>query len=238
MIYYKAFVGGEKMIEVEIRQFLTECKKANKGPEEIFPDLARSALLYYVPSNDDEFKGFEHILKTKDGEKFPLIFTDYELACDFCRSSEIDSKVLKVTSRIVLQEVLKLDFAGVSINTNDESQLILDKQLLLLLFKEHLLIDFYMKGGAWCLYVNKQYLIYELAEGVQVIPGFMEENEAIKFGESLKEQTIVKFVNWKELLTFLVNSKLQYLVYAPQEPEMMVIEDPYLSWLYDSPFQE
>lgn len=66
MIYYIAFVGGEKMTEVEIRRFLTECKKANKGPEEIFPDLARSALLYYVPSNEEEFNGFEHILKTKD----------------------------------------------------------------------------------------------------------------------------------------------------------------------------
>ena len=66
----------------------------------------------------------------------------------------------------------------------------------------------------------------------------MEENEAIKFGERLKEQTAINFVNWKELLTSLVNSKLQYVVYAPQEPEMIVIQDPYLSWPYDSPFQE
>lgn len=65
----------------------------------------------------------------------------------------------------------------------------------------------------------------------------MEENEAIKFGESLKDQTNVNLVNWKELLNFLVNSELQYLVYAPQEPKMMVIKDPYLSWLYDSTFQ-
>lgn len=226
------------MVEIEIRQFLIECKKANKGPEEIFPDLARSALLYYVPSNDEEFKGFEYIIKDKEGKKTPLIFTDNELASDFCKSSTINSKVLKVTSRIVLQEIIKMNFDGVDINTNDDSQLMLDKQLLLLLFREHLLIDFYMNGGAWCLYVDKQYLIYEFAEGLQVIPGFMEENEAIKFGETLKQQTTVNFVNWKHLLTFLVTSKLEYVVYAPQAPEMIVIKDPYLSWLYDSPFQE
>ena len=70
------------MTDLDIRKFLIDYKKANKGPEEIFPQLARSAVLYYVPSNDEEFKGFEHIIKTKDGEKVPMIFTHNELACN------------------------------------------------------------------------------------------------------------------------------------------------------------
>ena len=65
----------------------------------------------------------------------------------------------------------------------------------------------------------------------------MEEYEAIKFGEKLNLKTTFKFISWKQVLNFLVTSKLQYVVYAPQEPEMIVIKDPYLSWLYNSSLQ-
>ena len=58
------------MTDLDIRKFLIDYKKANKGPEEIFPQLARSAVLYYVPSNDEEFKGFNILLKRKMEKKF------------------------------------------------------------------------------------------------------------------------------------------------------------------------
>ncbi len=225
------------MFQSDVRDFLLECKINNKGPQDVFPTLAKKAMLYYVPDIDKDFDNFKYIVK-KDDSRLPLIFTDEDMLQKHFKPLNLNVKAQELSSREVLKKVLKNNYDGLILNISDETQYTLDRKLLQLLFREHLAIDFYMAGGAWCLSLSNQFLVLEISEKLYTIPIFYQEYEAIEFTKYLGQEFNIQFVNWKELLEFCVKSKIDNLVYQLNKPEMIFIRDPYLGWLYDSPFQD
>lgn len=219
------------MVQEDVNSFLEECSKSNRGADYVLPALAQKAMFYYVPSSEKNFDNIQKIIKLEDGSRYAVIFTDAKSVKNFYRGKATCDKIHQVSSINILKKALALkSIDGIIININEESQLVLNKKLIQLLFREYLLIDFHDKGGAWCSCSDDNSLRYEIMDGIKTVPIFMEKEEAVKF----KEKTNVKFLDWKDIIGLIVEYGIKYLVYLPNRPEMMVIKESYFSWFNNS----
>ncbi|PJI06706.1 MULTISPECIES: hypothetical protein [Clostridium] len=219
------------MAQEDVRLFLEECSNNNRSADYVLPALAQKAMFYYVPSSEKSFDEIQKIIELEDGSRYALIFTDTKSVKNFYSGKATCDKIYQVSSVNILKKALALkNIDGIIININEKSQLILNKKLMQLLFREYLLIDFQDKGGAWCPCTDDNSLTYEIMDGIKTVPIFREKEEAFRF----KEETNVKFLDLKDIIGLIVKYGIKYLVYLPNCPEMMVIKESYFSWFNNS----
>ncbi|KHD37955.1 hypothetical protein NL50_00135 [Clostridium acetobutylicum] len=223
------------MVQKEIKAFLERCSMSDKKADYVFPNLAKMAKFYYVPTSSSDFSEVQRFIQLDDGKKYAVIFTDIKLAEEFCKNHSYKDNIQEVSAVEILKGILALrNIEGLSLNFKDKSQLVLNKKLIRLLFREYLLQEFYIKGGAWCLFKNRSYVTYEVAKGIKSIPIFAEKEEALRCRRIFKEKATVEFLTWRDIIDFTFKTKLEYLIYAPDAPHVTFLKHPYFSWLYES----
>ncbi|MCR3760254.1 hypothetical protein [Clostridium felsineum] len=223
------------MTQENIKKFLEQCSISGKKADFVLPNLAKKAKFYYIPTLSSDFYEIQRFVKFDDGKEYAVMFTDMDAAEKFCQSHSYMDSIHEVSAQEILKEVLKLkSINGVSINTNDKSQLVIDKKITRLLFREYLLQEFYMKGGAWCIFKNRNYIMYEVKKGIKSIPIFIEKEEAFRSQKMFKEKTTVEFLMWKDIIDFSFKAKLEYLIYAPDLPYATFLKYQCFNWIYDS----
>lgn len=219
------------MYNDDIRNKIIEISKKQECLQELLQMLSREAMVYYCPNTSENT-----LTKVSIGnDEYVVMATSEEVLAeskqylDFNNSSKIDAISI---IRSILQEGNK----GAIINLGDESQLVLDTNMLKLLYREVIVMDLYMKGGAYVIQNNKDYLIVEV-EGMKLLNIALTENDAREIEAELNQRGNIIFKCWKEIFPYFVESNCSALVYNFNSKDVVLIGEPYLGWLYNSPFQ-
>lgn len=192
--------------------------------------LSREAMIYYCPCKDSN--SFKEVIIDKN--KYVVIATSKEALSISSEYLEI-SEGTNIDAIEVIKDILKDEKRGMVINLGDVSQLILDNNMVRYLYKEIIVMDLYMKGGAYIIQSNKDYHLIQL-NGNKLLNVALEKNEASEFKKKFNLEGSVVFKSLKEILYYFKICECKALVYYFNNDNIVLIEDPYLAWLYNSPF--
>ena len=220
------------MYNDNIRNKIIEIGKKNECLQELFQMLSREAMIYYCPCISEETLSEVSI----GNDEYVVIATSENVLSKSKGYLEFNNYI-KIDAISIIGSVLRKGNKGVVINLGDESQLILDTNMLKLLYREVIAMDLYMKGGAYVIQNDKDYGLLEIEE-IKLFNIALTEVDAIRIKEQLNQKGSVIFKCWKEIFPYFVMSKCNALVYNFNSKDMVLIGEPYLGWLYDSPFQQ
>ena len=194
--------------------------------------LAREAIIYYCPCESENL--LAKVIMEKN--EYVVIGTSEEVLNESKQYLDVNN-IIEIDAISIIGKILKMENKGVIINLGDESQLVLDTNILKLLYREVIVMDLYMKGGAYVIQNNKDYLLVEV-EGIKFFNIALTEEDGKKLKEDLNKKGNIIFKSWKEIFPYFVMSKCNALIYNFTNKDMVLVGEPYLGWLYNSPFQQ
>ena len=152
-------------LEVDGRRFLYEANREKWPPDRLFRVMAQHVPKLYAP-----------YLLTNTGKKRPLVspgpspksqrmilFTDPELS----KLLRVDQSLTLVERKAMdlLRKAFRSDYAGLVINPGDSSRRVLNREEMLLLFREYAVIEGRRLGGGWFPTRGDKMLLVQLEEG-------------------------------------------------------------------------
>ena len=75
-------------------------------------------------------------------------------------------------------------------------------------------------------------------EGIKFFNIALTEEDGKKLKEDLNKKGSIIFKSWKEIFPYFVMSKCNALIYNFTNKDMVLVDEPYLGWIYNSPFQQ
>lgn len=219
------------MYKDKVRDNIIEINKKSGSLKELLQMLAREALVYYCSFN--LANSIEPVVLNKN--KYVVLSTSEEIFNNTKEYLAVNS-IKEIDSIKILKHILNMEVQGAIINLGDESQFILDTDMIKLLYKEVIAMELYMKGGAYVVEKNNNYLLVEVDQ-MKFLNISLESEDDSTSGRSFKNDGNIIFKTWKEILPYFVASKCTALVYSFNNKDMTFVKDPYLVWLYESPFQ-
>ncbi|AAK79996.1 hypothetical protein BJV85_001840 [Clostridium acetobutylicum] len=219
------------MYNDHIRNRIIEISKKQECLLELLQMLSREAMIYYCPCDSEN--SLAKVIINKN--KYVVIATSKEILTESKHYLNINN-IIEVDAISIIRNILRMEIQGAIINLGDESQLVLDTNMLKLLYREVIVMDLYIKGGAYVIQNNKDYLLVDV-EGIRYLNIALTEDDSEKLKKELNEKGNILFKSWKEIFPYFVVTKCNALIYNFNKKDMVLIEEPYLGWLYDSPFQ-
>ncbi|MGR3779612.1 hypothetical protein ACT1UG_29305 [Bacillus paramycoides] len=219
------------MYNDDVRNRIIEISKKKDSLHELIQMLSRQAITYYCLCNSDN-----SLAKVKlNKNEYIVIATSKDVLTETKKYLNLDNFV-ELDAVNVLKNILRMENQGVIINLGDESQLTLDPDMLKLLYREVVVMDLYMKGGAYVLQYKNDFLLIEV-EGMKLLSISLIEEELRELNQKLNHNGKVVFKSWKEILPYFVATQCNALGYNLNNKDITIVKDPYLAWLYESPFQ-
>lgn len=219
------------MYNDDVRNRIIEISKKQECLQELLQMLSRLAMIYYCPCDSEN--SLAKVVMDKN--EYVVIATSKEVLTESKQYLNIN-KIIKIDAISIIRNILRMESKGAIINLGDESQLVLDTNMLKLLYREVIAMDLYMKGGAYVIQNNEDYLLVEV-EGNKFFNIALTEDGGETLKEELNQKGNILFKTWKEIFPYFVVTKCNALIYNFNNKDMVLIGDPYLGWLYDSPFQ-
>ena len=164
-------------LEVDGRRFLHEANRDKWPPERLFRVMAQHVPKLYVP-----------YLLTNTGKKRPLVspgpspksqrmilFTDPEPA----KLLRVDQSLTLVERKALdlLRKAFRSDYAGLVINPGDSSRRVLNREEMLLLFREYAVIEGRRLGGGWVPTRGDKMLLVQLEDGTYTVTVYIDERD-------------------------------------------------------------
>ncbi|MBY6934809.1 hypothetical protein FDB44_16425 [Clostridium botulinum] len=219
------------MYSDNVRNKIIEISKKQECLQELLQMLSREAMIYYCPCNSEN--SLAKVMM--DQNEYVVIATSKEALAESKQYLDIN-KITKIDAISIIRNILRMENIGAIINLGDESQLVLDTNMLKLLYREIIVMDLYMKGGAYVIQNNKDYLFVEVG-GTKFFNIALTENDGKELKEELNQKGKILFKSWKEIFSYFVMIKCNALIYNFNKKDMLLVGEPYLGWFYDSPFQ-
>ena len=219
------------MYNDNVRNRIIKKKKKHESLQNLLQMLSREAIIYYCACNSE--KSPVKIMQNKN--EYTVIATSKEVLTEAKQYLDINN-IIEIDAISIIRSILRTENKGAIINLGDESQLILDTDMLKLLYREIVVMDLYMKGGAYVIQNDKDYLLVE-SKGKKLFNIVLTEDDGKELKELLNQKGNVIFKCWKEILPYFVATKCVALIYNFSKKDMVYVGEPYLGWLYDSPFQ-
>ncbi|TRW22700.1 hypothetical protein FL857_11010 [Criibacterium bergeronii] len=219
------------MYNDKVRNKIIEISKNQRNLQELLQMLSRVAMIYYCPYNSEN-----SLSKVKvDKKEYVVMATSKEVLIKSKQFLNIN-KIAEIDAISIIRNILRMESIGAIINLGDESQLVLDTNMLKLLYREIIVMDLYMKGGAFVIQNNNDYPLVEV-EGAKLFNIALTEDEGKELKEKLNQYGNIIFKSWKEIFPYFIKTQCNALVYNFSKKDKILVGEPYLGWLYDSPFQ-
>ncbi len=219
------------MYNDDVRNRIIEISEKQECLQELLQMLSREAMIYYCPWNAEN--SLAKVMMDKN--EYVAIATSKEVLIESKQYLDI-KKITEIDAISIIRNILRMENIGAIINLGDESQLVLDTNMLKLLYREVIVMDLYMKGGAYVIQDNKDYLFVEVG-GTKFFNIALTEDDGKELQEELNKKGNILFKSWKEIFPYFVMTKCNALIYNFNNKDMVLVGEPYLGWLYDSPFQ-
>lgn len=174
------------------RQALSDLQRGSLPPNVLFPRLAAEKRTWFTSGHPGNSK--PAAFATVQGRPFGMIFSDHELATRFMAGSPLQPQ--ETDGYAVLQMFLRAQVHGLIINPGTE-KVMLDHNLLRLLFREYAMAEATKLGGAWVPARDGSLLVVGLEDGVYTVPFYLSEADAQAVSQ--REGGAPSFVAWQQI---------------------------------------